>query len=135
MATSAPLDHSGLEVLGFDECLKLLASQPVGRLAFVEAGEPVILPVNHAVDGLDVVFRTTTGSKLDAALRGSVVAFEVDGWDDLYRNGWSVLVRGRLEEVDPDDVAGVLLRPYANRVDRDRYVRIIADEVTGRRIV
>ena len=135
MTTSVPLDHSGLEVLSFDECMELLGSQPVGRLAFVEAGAPVILPVNHAVHGLDIVFRTAVGSKLDAALRGSTVAFEVDGWDDLYRSGWSVLVRGRLEEVDADEVAGVLLRPYANQVDRDRYVRILADEITGRRIV
>jgi nitroimidazol reductase NimA-like FMN-containing flavoprotein (pyridoxamine 5'-phosphate oxidase superfamily) len=135
MSNSVPVDHVGLEVLDFDECLRLLASQPIGRLAFIDAGEPVILPINHAVDGLDVVFRTTTGSKLDAALRGAVVAFEVDAWDELYRTGWSVLLRGRLEEVDADEVAGVLLRPYADRVARDRYVRIIADEVSGRRIV
>lgn len=135
MSSSVPLDHAGLEVLGFDECMELLATQPVGRIAFIDAGEPVILPVNHAVTGLDVVFRTTVGSKLEAALRGAVVAFEVDGWDDLYRTGWSVLVRGRLEEIEAEEVAGVLLRPYANRVDRDRYVRILADEITGRRIV
>ena len=53
-----PTDHAGLEILPFDECLRLLASVPVGRVGFVADGEVVILPVNHVVDGQDVIFRT-----------------------------------------------------------------------------
>ena len=62
-----PTDHAGLEILPFDECLRLLASVPVGRVGFFADGEIVVLPVNHVVDGHDVVFRTAYGSKLSAA--------------------------------------------------------------------
>ena len=46
-----PTDHAGLEILPFDECLRLLASVPVGRVGFIADGEVVVLPVNHAIDG------------------------------------------------------------------------------------
>ena len=54
----------------------------------------MVLPVNHAVDGQDVVFRTAHGSKLSAAEGQAVVAFEVDACDPQTRSGWSVLVHG-----------------------------------------
>ena len=56
-----PTDHAGLEVLPSDTCLELLAAVPVGRIGFFAGGELVILPVNHLVDGQDVVFRTAAG--------------------------------------------------------------------------
>ena len=62
-----PTDHAGLEILPVDECLRLLASVPVGRVGFVADGEVVVLPVNHFVDGQDVIFRTAHGSKASAA--------------------------------------------------------------------
>ena len=55
-------DHAGLEILPFEVCLRLLASVPVGRVGFFADGEVLILPVNHVVDGQDVVFRTGRGS-------------------------------------------------------------------------
>jgi nitroimidazol reductase NimA-like FMN-containing flavoprotein (pyridoxamine 5'-phosphate oxidase superfamily) len=64
---SQPTDHRGLRVLGFEDFLERLRTAPLGRLAFVNAGEPVMFPVNHAIDGVDVVFRTSWGSKLDPA--------------------------------------------------------------------
>ena len=51
-----PLDHSGLGVLSREECLRRLRAARVGRVALIDQGEPVILPVNHAVDGAAVVF-------------------------------------------------------------------------------
>ena len=80
MSTSLPLDHSGLGVLSKEECLRRLRAARVGRVAFVERGEPVILPVNHGVDGEVVVFLTAPGSKLVAADSELPVAFEVDGY-------------------------------------------------------
>ena len=62
-----PTDHAGLEILPFDECLRLLASVPVGRVGFVVDGEVVVLPVNHVVDGQDVIFRPAYGSKVATA--------------------------------------------------------------------
>jgi len=70
-----PTDHAGLEILPFDECLRLLASVPVGRVGFIADGELVMLPVNHVVDGHDVAFRTARGSKLPAAEGQNLATF------------------------------------------------------------
>jgi uncharacterized protein len=83
--------------LPLEVCLRLLESVPVGRVSFYADGEVVTLPVNHAVDGQDVVFRTDRGSKLSAAGRQDHVAFEADDYDPRTRTGWNVLVKGRTE--------------------------------------
>jgi len=130
------VDHQGLEVLDADECWELLASTPVGRVGFVQAGEPMVLPVNHAVVGRRVVFRTRPGSLLHEALMREPVAFQVDDFDRVTRSGWSVLVRGVADLAeDPDTLWATELDAWADSVERDDWVEIRADEVTGRRIV
>ena len=47
-----------------------------------------------------MAFRTADGTKLGAAMEGSVVAFEVDRYDADWQTGWSVLIKGRAEMVD-----------------------------------
>ena len=138
MDDKPPFDSSGLAILSFEECLARLRSAPVGRVAFLSAGEPMVVPVNHGLDGASVVFRTAIGSKLFAADRGAGVAFEVDGHDAERRVGWSVLVRGVAETVEaPQDIARLEtlgVRAWARGVDRPYWVRIRAAEVTGREI-
>lgn len=132
-------DRQGLEVLDDDTCLRLLDESPVGRVAYVAAGEPVILPVNHVRIGRRVFFRTTTGTTLDAAMVRATMAFEVDGYDEQSRTGWSVLLRGAGDiEEDPDVLAELRARrlhPWADGVDRPTWVRILGLEVSGRRIL
>lgn len=130
------LDHQGLEVLSTDECWDLAASTPVGRVAFVEDGDPAIFPVNHAVVGHRVVFRTARGALLHEALMDRPVAFEVDGFDPAERSGWSVLVRGQagLAE-DADHLDDLGLDAWADAVERNDWVAIRVEEITGRRIV
>lgn len=133
------VDRSGLEVLAVEECLRLIDEAPVGRVAFVHDGVPTILPVNHRLAGWRVVFRTAYGSKLTAATMERPVAFEVDGYDPERRTGWSVLVRGSAEAVWSRESEAELdelgLAPWADALERDRWVAIHPDEVTGRRIV
>ena len=130
------VDHQGLEVLDAEECWELLASTPVGRVAFVQDGEPMVLPVNHAVVGRRVVFRTRPGSLLHEALMREPVAFQVDEFDRVRRSGWSVLVRGVADLAeDPDTLWATELDAWADAVERDDWVEIRAEEVTGRRIV
>lgn len=130
------LDHQGLEVISPDECWKLLGDTPVGRVAFLEAGEPMVLPVNHAVDGHCILFRTFRGSLLHEALMAQAVAFQVDGFDALERTGWSVLARGVADLAeDPERLEDLELHPWADSVDRDDWVQIRVEEITGRRIV
>ena len=123
-----PTDHAGLEVLPFDICLRLLASVPVGRIGFFADGELVILPVNHLINGQDVVFRAGAGSKLSAAENGDVVVFEADSYDDLDRSGWSVVVNGSAEVIDDDTETGRLsslgLHPWITAVEHPFWIRI-----------
>ena len=132
-----PVDRLGLEVLSADECWELLASTPIGRVAFVDAGEPVVFPVTHGVHGRSVVFRSGSGTKLEAASMAQPVAFEVDGWDDTYRTGWSVLARGVGETVyDGDEITGFAggNDPWLDSAAAGTWVRLRVDEVSGRRI-
>lgn len=137
MSDDATTDRHGLEVIGLDECLELLASRPYGRLAYLDAGSPSIVPVNHLVDGSTVVLRSLDGGKLGAAIFERPVAFELDDLDLTTRTGWSVVVRGRAEVVEDAEAV-----EYDRWLDswavqdgaRTTWVRIIADEVSGRRL-
>ena len=133
---SYPTDHAGLEVLTPDECLQMIDDSPVGRVAFVDQGAPVILPVNHARDGMSIVFRTAAGSKLGAAMVSSAVAFEVDDYNSVEQAGWSVLVSGVADVVEDDAEIARLetlgVRPWADTEERPFWVRIRADLITGR---
>ena len=131
-----PTDHAGLETLPFDVCLRLLASAPIGRVGFCADGEIVILPVNHAVDGHDVVFRTAGGSKLTAAGDQDLIAFEADNYDLQTRSGWSILVTGRAsvvyDEAEVESLNRLNLHPWATSVEHPFWVRIRPTSVTGR---
>jgi uncharacterized protein len=131
-----PTDHAGLEILPLDECLRLLASVPVGRVGFFVDGEIVVLPVNHAVDGQDVVFRTAYGSKLAAAEGQDLAAFEADHYDEQTHFGWSVLITGRAEMVDAEAEIQRLsqrgLHPWVGAVQRPFWIRIRPTSVSGR---
>jgi nitroimidazol reductase NimA-like FMN-containing flavoprotein (pyridoxamine 5'-phosphate oxidase superfamily) len=133
-----PTDHSGLEILPLTECLRLLASVPVGRVAFRADGEVVVLPVNHLVDGQDIVFRTAAGSKLSAAEKADIVAFEADDFDAQSRSGWSVVVNGQAEilyeNTETQRLDGLGLQLWPTAVDRPFWIRIRPTSVNGRQI-
>lgn len=135
--TASVRDRQGLDILTLEECRRRLAAAEVGRLAFVSDRGLQVLPVNHLLDGNDVVFRTAPGGKLDAARRAEEVAFEVDGVDPERRTGWSVLVRGRARLVGPIRAAHLAdraLRPWADATARDHWVVVQTHHVTGREI-
>jgi uncharacterized protein len=83
-----------LEVLDDDECLRLLEKSSLGRLGYTDCALPAILPVPYAVNGGHVLVASRRGSPMTAALRGSIVAFEVDVWSGEDRTGWSVTAIG-----------------------------------------
>ena len=127
-----------MEELDEAECLRLLASTTVGRLGFVVQERPIVLPVNYAVDGRTVVFRTGEGTVLNkAALQ--MVAFEVDKIDDATHTGWSVLAQGVAQDVGTaidarsDQLRRIALVTWAPD-RRDRWFRLDADTLTGRRL-
>jgi uncharacterized protein len=128
--------RSGLEILDRSACLRLLAADQIGRLAVIAGGAPVILPVNYALDGEAIVFRTDEGTKSRAAGRAPA-CFEIDGFDRDRRAGWSVVVSGRLEEVTPYDAA-TMDRVHALPVDpwaggeKGHWMRLVPTHMTGR---
>jgi uncharacterized protein len=136
MERTTARDRNGLVVLGYEECLELLGEQVIGRIGFVDAGSPVIVPVNYVLDGATVVFRSPAGAKLDTADRGRPLALEIDGHDADTRTGWSVLVTGTTEPIDDADEVARFDRELdawalGDRADVE-LVRIRPDRVTGR---
>jgi nitroimidazol reductase NimA-like FMN-containing flavoprotein (pyridoxamine 5'-phosphate oxidase superfamily) len=134
------MDASGAgwyEHLSPDRCWELLGSSCVGRVGVLVDSAPEIYPVNFAVDGATIVFRTDPGNKLRGVDRSPSICFQIDGFDAGTRTGWSVLVKGRAVLVrEPDEVARleqVALEPWAFG-DKDSWIQIIPVEVTGRRL-
>lgn len=131
-------DYDRLEELSDQECLALLRTVPVGRVGVSVEALPAILPVNFVVDRGEVLFRTVPGTKLDAAIRRVVVAFEADGYDVATGEAWSVLVRGVAEEItDPgrkSEADRLMPRSWAFGDSADHLVRIPITVVTGRRL-
>ena len=129
-------DHTGLRVMGIDECLERIASVPVGRFAFHLDGETAVLPVVHVLDGVDVCFRTAGDSKIQAAIDHARVTYEVDSFDAETRSGWSVVVNGNAVMADEEDAqaledaAGRPWVPDEGLV----WIRVRTQSVTGREL-
>jgi uncharacterized protein len=125
--------RGGISVIDEAECYVLLRGRTLGRVAVKLADDLVILPVYYAVMDDDIVFGTAPGTKLDAAVLKTKIAFEVDNGSP----GWSVLVRGRAEELR-DGAAQARARTLLGNDwpagERDQLVRIRAERVTGRRL-
>lgn len=135
--TTPTADRHGLEILSADECWALIRETPIGRLAFVHEGGPVVLPVSFGVLGHQVVFRSARGAKLGAARMNRPVAFEVDRWDADSRTGWSVLVEGMADIVYEDDEIVALeeldILRWTPQPFASDWVRILPTNIAGRR--
>jgi nitroimidazol reductase NimA-like FMN-containing flavoprotein (pyridoxamine 5'-phosphate oxidase superfamily) len=117
--------------------MRLLREATLGRVGITVDALPVILPVNFRLLGERIVFRTAPGTKLDAATRNAIVAFEVDDIEPASHSGWSVVVVGTAREVtDPDDVEELALAniPRWAPATSERIVEVSTELVTGRRI-
>ncbi len=128
-----------LEELSWDECFTLLGQETVGRLVYNDDLGPAAVPVNYAVAGQEIVFRSDDGSKI-RGLREHDIAFEVDHIDAASRSGWSVLARGSSHEVEIEHVPELLRRmhgsvplPWKKGIHKI-WVVITPKTVTGRRL-
>lgn len=129
-----------IEELGPATCLRLIELEPVGRIVFLDGLQPLALPVTFTLDVGAVVFQSGKGSKLEKAMTepGARVAFEVDRYDPEARTGWSVLIKGTVHPilglVDAVRIDRFADTAWADVGDDARWVRIEADEITGRRV-
>lgn len=115
-----------------DECWDFLATQELGRLAFRLLDETHIVPVNFAVDGRTLLFRTDGGNKLFGVELGAQVAFEVD--EVVGETARSVVLRGRarrLEEAEEHRADQIALHTWVG-MPKYNVVELSPEEVTGR---
>jgi nitroimidazol reductase NimA-like FMN-containing flavoprotein (pyridoxamine 5'-phosphate oxidase superfamily) len=129
-------DIEGTTDLDAQTCLELLRTCDVGRLAVSISDHPDIFPINYVVDRGMIVFRTSEGTKLAAALLGRAVAFEVDGYDRGAGEAWSVVVKGHANEIESMDAyfdaLDLPLFPW-HAGPKHRFVCIEPIAITGRR--
>ena len=129
--------RTDVEIIDRKECLELLAGEVLGRIAVIEGSGPLILPVNYALHGTRWCsgpvparsWRRVTGARGASRSMGTIAAT---------RSGWSVVVRGRLEEVtafNPKLLAQVedLAEPWLG-TERPFVVRLVPAIISGRRI-
>lgn len=133
----AEIDRNGLVMLDRAECLRLLAGARLGRIGLTSGALPVVLPVNYWFDGERILISTGPGTKLAAATRDAVVAFEIDEMDPLWHTGWSVMVTGVAHHVvEPEELERIGTMPLARWAPRGggHVVAITPELISGRRI-
>jgi uncharacterized protein len=99
--------------LTLEECWQMLRDEEFGRLAYRLVDEVHITPINYAVDGGTLLFRTAEGNKLLAVAMGSEVAFEIDRYGE--ESARSVVVRGSARLLPEDEAHradNLPLRPW-----------------------
>ena len=124
-----------LRTLSPAECYGLLETGGIGRVGFAAADGIMMLPVNFAVAGKAVIFRTAPDTLLAVYADGRV-SFEADHLDQALRDGWSVLVQGHARTVTDEREVRRLedrthLEPWAGGA-RYVYGRITPTRISGR---
>jgi nitroimidazol reductase NimA-like FMN-containing flavoprotein (pyridoxamine 5'-phosphate oxidase superfamily) len=130
-------DSEGLKILTEQECRDLLGSVLHGRIVFTDRALPAIQPVNFVMADGDVVISTAAGSKLAAAVRNAVVAFEIDEFDHTMATGWSVVIIGHARVIAEDGELSHL-RPLPLKLwtpcEPVHYIAITPELISGRRL-
>ncbi|URM92305.1 pyridoxamine 5'-phosphate oxidase family protein [Streptomyces sp. MRC013] len=127
---------------GRAEALRLLGTVSLGRIVFTQQALPAVRPVNHLIDGEDVIVQLHDGATLaslvtPANTAGVVVAYEADAIDPETHTGWSVMVTGYAHRVtDERELARFTarLRPWTEHPAVNAALRIRPDLVTGLRL-
>jgi nitroimidazol reductase NimA-like FMN-containing flavoprotein (pyridoxamine 5'-phosphate oxidase superfamily) len=131
--------NDGFRELERQECLRLLATAPVGRVVHTRHALPAVLPVNFRLDDDGaVLLRTSAASELARAVDGAVVAFEADEVDAAAHSGWSVVVTGSAAVItDPAQHRRLARNGPRSCVPwpKEAFIRIEPELITGRELV
>jgi hypothetical protein len=127
-------DSDAARVLSHDECLALLDSQYLGRIALTDRAMPLILPVGFIRVAADLIFKIGDNVLAEAADTQQVVCFETDWVNDACTEAWSVTVIGQLANVtDPEQFGRVQqLDPWPWSTNASTFVRLFNTEISGR---
>ena len=117
------------------ECYRLLGQQRVGRLAIIEGGYPVPIPVSFRLSGTPaehrIVFRTAPSTTM-AHYEGRA-SLEVDDINEEAKSAWSVIARGTLHHLFGD---GTAPDPQPWLLEgRDQWLALDVADVSGRRFI
>jgi nitroimidazol reductase NimA-like FMN-containing flavoprotein (pyridoxamine 5'-phosphate oxidase superfamily) len=129
------MDEGQLEELSPERCIELLSTRAVGRIAVVQDGYPIVVPVNYRVvsePDLWLVIRTRHGGVIEQS--SARIAFQIDSIDPEQQEGWSVLVRGALRGLtddSPEVRAHIDPHPWLTQ-ERDLWLAIQPLTITGR---
>jgi nitroimidazol reductase NimA-like FMN-containing flavoprotein (pyridoxamine 5'-phosphate oxidase superfamily) len=116
-----------------EECWAALRADEFARLAYHLGDELDLVPLNYAVDGDTLLFRTAEGSKLLGIVMNPDVVLEIDTYDE--DSAQSVVVHGRarlLEEDEAHRADTTSLRPWLATL-KYNVVEIAPVRITGRR--
>ncbi|MDA8438356.1 MAG: pyridoxamine 5'-phosphate oxidase family protein [Propionibacterium sp.] len=123
-------------VLDESECLALLGSQRVGRVALTDPSIPdgqgiVVLPVAYVLTDDGVIGILTGAAGVLGSLRtpGRIIGFEIDDIDVETATGWSVLAACHTERIDPALLDS--LRPWPGG-ERHLAIGLRIDRLSGR---
>lgn len=117
------------------DCYELLDGQRVGRLAIIEHGYPVAIPVSYRVAGPPsdrrIVIRTSPSTTI--AQHEGRASLEVDHIDEHEKSAWSVIARGTLHRLVGEDS---LPDPQPWLIEgRQQWLALDVVAVTGRRFL
>lgn len=127
---------SDLQALSPEECWEHVRRHHAGRIGFNRGRGDRIHPVSYAVDGDELLLKTSLDSELGMFFqlfsKGALVPFEIDELDQEAEEQWSVLIRGqlRLSEEDPASPGG----PPTPDGHDDMRLRLVPMQITGRRL-
>lgn len=130
--------HGSIAALSEDECLALLETTTIGRIAFVDDEGQQLIPVNFVTIDGDIIFRTLPDGFLSRLAKGhDDVAFGIDH-NDVYGIAWNVTVRGSARQADDATVTAQALshprlKPWSGG-DRTLVIRVTPRSVAGRRV-
>ena len=115
------------------ECWAALRASEFGRLAYRLGDDINVVPLNYAVDGKTLLFRTAEGSKLLGVVMHTDVVFEIDRYSET--SGQSVIVRGKARLLAEDEARRADTSGLRTWLPTPKYniVQIEPVEVTGRR--
>jgi nitroimidazol reductase NimA-like FMN-containing flavoprotein (pyridoxamine 5'-phosphate oxidase superfamily) len=136
MSTEESGSLARVEELPESECLDLLGTKQVGRVAYSDPEGPVVIPVNYVLHDGMVLFRVAPYSQLADRLRDGAASFQVDHVDEDARTGWSVLVRGHAARVNSWELPEADSRPTPWAAGgRNLHVRLSPHQISGVRLV
>ncbi len=136
MSTEHNESLARVEELVEAECLELLGTKRVGRVAHNDPEGPVVVPVNFVLQDGMVLFRIAPFSTLADRLRDGPASFQVDHVDEDARTGWSVLVRGHAARANNWELPEADSRPTPwAEGGRNLHVRLSPHHISGVRLI